>query len=255
MTDLIITPLGTASPYCKDEKNCPGFLIESNGFKVILDCGDGISRLLNFPEVFDNLIIILSHLHKDHYSGLSSIAYASYVYNKFGLLNERIKVYVPFSYEDSVDYDYLMKYGEENFLTFKSYDINSTINHGDMDITFCNSKHAYPSYSIKVKSGDISIVYSGDTGYNYNLVKFSKDADLLICESTFLKEQQKKDDVHLYAFEAGVIAKKANVKDLLLTHFWPEIDSENYVEEAKGIFENTSAAKEGEKIVLRRELK
>ena len=46
--------------------------------------------------------------------------------------------------------------------------------------------------------------------------------------------------------------QKANVKKLLLTHFWPEIDKDEYVNEAKEIFENTEAAVEGKKIILRR---
>ena len=62
---------------------------------------------------------------------------------------------------------------------------------------------------------------------------FAKDADLLICESTFLKGQLKNDDNHLYAYEAGMIARDANAKKLLLTHFWPEIDKQKYVDEAK----------------------
>ena len=39
-------------------------------------------------------------------------------------------------------------------------------------------------------------------------------------------------DNHLYAYEAGMIAEKANVKELLLTHFYPEIDKQKYVDEA-----------------------
>ena len=84
MDEITVTPLGTVSPYPKDNKNCPGFLIEYKNYKVLLDCGDGITRLLNLPNDFNNLIIIISHLHKDHYSGLSSLAYASYVYKNLG---------------------------------------------------------------------------------------------------------------------------------------------------------------------------
>jgi ribonuclease BN (tRNA processing enzyme) len=42
-----------------------------------------------------------------------------------------------------------------------------------------------------------------------------------------------------------LIAKEAGVKKLLLTHFWPEIDKQKYVDEAKDIFENVHAAEEG----------
>lgn len=68
----------------------------------------------------------------------------------------------------------------------------------------------------------------------------------------FLRGQIKSNDNHLFAYEAGKIAKSANVEKLLLTHFWPSIDKEKYVDEAKTIFENTEAAIEGKKLVLRR---
>ena len=51
---------------------------------------------------------------------------------------------------------------------------------------------------------------------------------------------------HLTAEQAGKIAKQANVKGLALTHFWLEEDLEKYVKEAKGVFNNVIALKEGQ---------
>ena len=113
---ITITPLGSVSPYPSDNKNGPGFLIEYKNYKILLDCGEGCSRLLNLPDDFNNLIIIISHLHKDHYSGLGGIGYASYVYKNLGYLKDKIKVYIP---KDSIpDFDYLMDFGDENYLNF-----------------------------------------------------------------------------------------------------------------------------------------
>ena len=44
--------------------------------------------------------------------------------------------------------------------------------------------------------------------------------------------------------------KDENVKKLILTHFFPEIEKEEYVNEAKEIFENTTAAEEGKILKL-----
>jgi len=280
MNEITVTPLGTVSPYPKDNKNCPGFLIEYDKYKVLLDSGEGVSRLLNMPNDLKDLIIIISHLHKDHYSGLASIAYASYVYKNLGYINDKIKVYIPggdlpknsksYYYNDGwggqiemekklQDFEYLMDYGDENnleFITYENkpcYNRRYTINYGNMKITFCKNPHDLNTYSTKIEAGDFKIVYSADTGYENNtLTDFSKDADLLICESTFLKGQTRLGNNHLYAHEAGKIAKLANVKKLLLTHFWPEIEKEKYVDEAKEYFENTEAAIEGKKLILRR---
>lgn len=273
--EVIITPLGTVSPSCQGDKNCPGFLIEYKGYKVLLDCGEGISRYLDFPSCLKNLKIVLSHLHKDHYSGLSSIAYESYIHKNFGYIDNKIDVYVPSGdiiakqefvdsgthepgyyrtiYSPSADFEYLMNYGEENHLNFLTYNEKDIIKHGEITLTFRENPHNLKTYSTKIEVAGLSIVYSGDTGYKHNTLEtFSKNADLLICESTFLRGQYKKNDNHLYAYEAAKIAKKANVGKLLLTHFYPTIDKNLYVNEAKEIFENTESAVECKKLILRR---
>ena len=48
-----------------------------------------------------------------------------------------------------------------------------------------------------------------------------------------------------------MIARDANVHQLLLTHFWPLISKEQYVMEARGVFSNTEAAEEGKKLILK----
>ena len=95
MSKIIITPLGTVSPYTKGNMNCPGFLVEYNNQKILLDCGNGITRLLNLPEDLKDLRIIVTHYHKDHFEDLDALQYASYVYHNLGLLDRKIKIYLP----------------------------------------------------------------------------------------------------------------------------------------------------------------
>lgn len=246
-----VIPLGTVSPYCKEDKNCPGFLVTKDGYKILLDCGSGISRLLSFPEDLNNLIIIISHLHKDHYSDLASIGYASFVYKNLGLLKNKIKVYIPRENTFSQDYEYLTNFGDEHYMEFIPYKFNSLIKHDNFTVSFSLNPHQVTTHSIKINNNSKTLVYSSDTGYkNNSLEAFAKDADLLICEATFLDCQAKKSDNHLYAYEAALIAKNAHVKKLTLTHFWPEINEQNYVNEAKKIFSNTDAAIEGKQIII-----
>lgn len=278
--EMIITPLGTVSPYCKGDKNCPGFLIKNGKEKVLLDCGNGVSRYLDMETDLNDLIIIISHLHRDHYSDLTSIAYASSIYKKLGYINARIKVYIPSGdmVDDEncyigadeisgnvgwghseilkkpiIDYEYLKSLGEENNFEIIDYNSFLKIKHGMMNITFEKNPHSITTYSIKINDGINTIVYSSDTGYQGNcLVNFSKNADVLICESSFLRGQKKNGDNHLFAYEAAKIAKEAKVGQLVLTHFWPEIDKEKYVEEAKNEFDNTIPAEEGKVLRLRK---
>lgn len=273
MNELIVTPLGTVSPNCYKDLNCPGYLVENNGCKVLLDCGNGISRLLELPNDFENLIIIISHLHKDHYGDILSLGYASYIAHNLGYLKKRIKVYIPkpdmydgyvtyyineYPYRRHgqiplVDYQFLMSFGNEHFLEFITYDNKTEIIHGDMKLSFKNNPHQINTYSTKIETDRHMIVYSSDTGFQGNsLETFAQNAELLICESTFLRGQMRIGNNHLYAYEAGEIANKANVDKLLLTHFYPNLDKELYVKEAKQNFKNTEAAMEGKKLILRR---
>ena len=274
MSELVITPLGTVSPYCKGNKNCPGFLIEYNGYKYLFDCGNGITSLLNFPHDLNNLKILISHLHVDHYGDILSIAQSLLVYKRLGYISKNIDVYIPSGdivIEDEyysnpndhndwgtknekkhiIGYDYIHSFEKNypiNVIDYEEIDIKDD----DVKISSLLVPHQLVSYAFRIDTKVGSVVYSSDTGSKNDLITFAFDCDLFICESTFLKGQYRESDNHLYAYEAGMIAKRANVKKLLLTHFWPEINPNEYVDEAKAEFENTQAAEEGKKLVLRR---
>lgn len=260
--------LGSVSPYSKGDKNGVSNLIIDGDYKILLDCGPGSTRLLNMEQDLNNLIVIISHLHKDHYADLLALGYASYVYHNLGYLKEKVKVFIPkgdrkenpetYYYKDYgehkvtfsnlEDYDYLMNFGKENYLEFIPYSDEEKLSFGNMKVQFKLNKHNLRTNAAKITliNNSASLVYSADTGFNgNNLSEFANNADLFVCESTFLKGQNKNGDNHLYAYEAGLIAKEAGVKKLILTHFWPEIDKQKYVDEAEDIFRNAHAAEEG----------
>lgn len=245
--------LGTVSPYCHDEKKCPGFLVTTAKEKIILDCGPGITSHLNMKNDLKDLVVVISHYHSDHYADLLSLALSSYVYHNLGYIDKKIIIYLPKPDEQTEPYyQFLTNLGGLNYWEIKTYDATTKIKQNETTISFAENPHDIPSYSIKVQGEGKTLVYSGDTGYQKNsLETFAQNSTLLICEATFLRNQPKKKDFHLYAHEAATIAQKANVKELLLTHFWPEIPKEEYVTEAKEIFPNTSAAIEGKKLTLK----
>ena len=102
MNELVITPLGTVSPYCKGDKNCPGYLFEYHDRKILVDCGNGVTRLLNFPEDLKHLSVIITHYHKDHYGDIGAIQYASHVYRKLlSMYGIGVNIYLP---DNSINY-------------------------------------------------------------------------------------------------------------------------------------------------------
>lgn len=96
----------------------------------------------------------------------------------------------------------------------------------------------------------LRVVYSGDTKPCDNMVKISKDADLLIHDGTFLEEEEGK--AHADVKEAAEIAKKANVKKLILTHISRRYtDANELEEEAKKVFKGTKIAHDFMKVKLK----
>jgi len=106
-----------------------------------------------------------------------------------------------------------------------------------------------------VKSSDVlgekrpgkRIGISGDTRPTKKLEEFFKDCDYLSFDSTFSHELQDKalDTHHSTAKEAADLAKKANVSNLILTHFSARYNDESVLlEEAKTIHSSVIAAKD-----------
>jgi ribonuclease BN (tRNA processing enzyme) len=63
------------------------------------------------------------------------------------------------------------------------------------------------------------MVYTGDTGWNDSLTGFAEGCDLLLCEASLFNKFKGRVEGHLTAGEAGLIAEKAAVKQLVLCHF------------------------------------
>ncbi len=95
--------------------------------------------------------------------------------------------------------------------------------------------------------------YCSDTCYDERLIDLIKGANLLYHEATFLHEMQDraKETFHTTALQAGLIAKKANVKQLMIGHYSARYkDITPLLDEAKTQFENTIAAIEGEHTII-----
>lgn len=237
-----IKVLGTQSPYNTKNHHCPGFLITDGKINIMLDCGSGCHSLLNFPNDLQNLSVLISHLHRDHYNDIYNLQYSSYVFHNQKRLERPINIYLPST--PSTIYDDIIN-EKNSFAKYDTIDENKHIKIGNIDITFCKTDHPVDTYAIRVFDGKRTIVYTSDTSFSSKdkIVSLAKNADLLICESSLLKEYGFPEiNSHLTAYQAGIIAKDANVKKLMLTHFWPEEEIEKYVMEAKGIFPNVIAA-------------
>lgn len=118
-----------------------------------------------------------------------------------------------------------------------------------------HGKATYKGKEVKIEEvanlkPGLKVVYSGDTKPCDNIVKISMNADLLIHDATFLEEQEGK--AHADVKQAAKIAKKANVKQLVLTHISRRYKNPKELEEeAKKVFPNVKVAYDGMKIKLK----
>lgn len=95
----------------------------------------------------------------------------------------------------------------------------------------------------------IKLTYCTDTRPVPQIIENAKDADLFICEGMYGepgKEAKAVEYKHMTFYEAAELAKKANVKEMWLTHYSPSlVHPEEYAENVKKIFPNTKISKDG----------
>ncbi len=97
--------------------------------------------------------------------------------------------------------------------------------------------------------------YIADTRPNKNCIKIAKNADLLLCESTYSSEHKAKaqEYKHLTAQEAAQIASQANAKKLVLTHYSARYKDEHELEkDARTVFDNSFGSKDFMKFKINR---
>jgi ribonuclease BN (tRNA processing enzyme) len=72
------------------------------------------------------------------------------------------------------------------------------------------------------------LAYSGDTALCDAVLRLAQDADLFLCEASYLDGVDNPPGLHLTGREAGEVATKAGVKRLLLTHLVAAWGSESH---------------------------
>ena len=118
-------------------------------------------------------------------------------------------------------------------------------------VTFKGKKIAPDDVTKIVTGKKISII--SDTKLCDNCYKMAKNADVLVCESTYSSKLEEKGENynHMTAKQAALIANKANAKKLLLTHFSARYKTTGeLLEDAKNYFNNTFCAYDFMKVKL-----
>jgi ribonuclease BN (tRNA processing enzyme) len=82
------------------------------------------------------------------------------------------------------------------------------------------------------------LAFSGDTGLCDSLVDLARGADVFLCEASWTHAPgERPEHLHLSGTEAGQMAARAGVGELLLTHIPPWTSREDVITEAKAAFD------------------
>lgn len=212
--NMKLTVIGFWGGYPKQNAASSGYLLEHNGFQLLIDCGSGVlSKLQNViqPEELD--AVLISHYHPDHIADIGVLQHARLIQGFLGKSIPTLPLYGhPF---DQVEF---------SRLTYKeitkgiAYPVNEVLTVGPFQVSFLKTDHPVPCYAMRIEADGKVLVYTADSSFKEEFIDFSKEADLLLCECNFYGHQNGKSAGHMNSSEAGKFAEKVAVKQLILTH-------------------------------------
>lgn len=242
-----LTIVGFWGGYPKVNEASTGYLLEHEGFKLMVDFGSGVlARLQNFvqPEELDALV--LSHYHPDHIADIGVLQHARLIQGFLGKKSPQLPIY-----GHSQDKQEFAKLTYKNITKGIAYDPAKKLNIGPFTISFLSAVHPVPCYAMRIEAGGKSMVYTADTSFKEEFIPFAFGADLLLSECNFYADQDGKGAGHMNSVDNGNLAEGADVKQLVLTHLphYGEIDQ--LVSEASAVFNGpVTLAREGLEITL-----
>lgn len=236
VTGVRLTVLGCAGTFPGPDSACSGYLVEHDGFRLVVDLGAGalgaLQRHLDLREVD---AVYVSHLHADHCIDLVAYSYARR-YHPEGI-PPVLPVYGPFgtrgriaSSFESPPVDGLLDVFEFRTVTAGTQLI------GPFTVTTAIMNHPVECHGLRLEAGGRTLTYSADTGETEALVELARDADLLLCEASWVEDRVHPAGVHLTGQQAGEHAAKAGVSRLLLTHVVAFTDPQVVLAEAQAAF-------------------
>lgn len=225
---VTVTLLGTGDAFASFGRVQAGYLIDAPGGRILMEAGPGLMPALKTngvaPDSFD--LLLISHLHGDHFAGLPFLI-LDYMWE-----TPRKKVLTvagPPKLEERTWL--LMRTMFPHFeldkikrkLKFVVLEPGSSTRLGKFKVRAIRSPHTRPdiSLSLRIDGGGKSIVFSGDSGWNDELVELSAGADLFLCECTYYESTEL--TFHLNYPLLAANRDKFKVRRMVLTHLGREV--------------------------------
>jgi len=244
--ELLVLGTGAAAP--GPGQGCSGYLVTEGATRLLLDCGSGVvSRLREAGEWEKLTVLLLTHLHADHCLDLFCLYY-SRKYAK-GKSFAALPVFLPPGETDRLARLSEVLRVEPNSLLHEVFEVSeydpAGLQVGELWLRFARTDHPVPTYAVRVEGRKASLVYSSDTAPTANLEELATGCDLLLSEATLSQEDFVPERrLHLTPGLAAEVARRAGVRQLLLTHLWPDYSRQEMLEQAQRVFPATELAEE-----------
>lgn len=231
--------LGSSGIHPLADNPASGFLVETEEARLWLDAGTGTFATFQETEQLAKLdAVVISHSHGDHCLDVIPLHYAMRFHAEGPL---RVPFHAP---KDVWTRLGAFLAGTENNAAnggpdklHRSFDFHAAksgddVEVGDLRVSFHETDHQVPTLAVRIQHKERVLVYTADTGPGTDLAPFAQGADLLLSEATYAGERTG-PPVHLTAAQAGELAHRAEVRQLVLTHLAPDVDPTQAKEEAR----------------------
>ena len=231
-----LTVIGCAGSFPGPDSPASCYLIEHDGFRLVIDLGNGaLGNLQRYVDLTEIDAIVLSHLHADHCLDMCGL-YVAQRYHPSGP-RARIPVWGPRGTAQRLARAYDLP--EEPGMTGQ-FEFNDLVEGeeriGPFAVTAARVNHPVEAYGIRLEAGGHTLAYSGDTAETPALVALARDADVALLEASCL-ESSPAPGVHLTARQAAEHAQAAGARTLVLTHLVAWNDPQATLAEARPAFD------------------
>jgi ribonuclease BN (tRNA processing enzyme) len=227
-----LTIIGCSGSFPGPDSPASCYLLEAEGFRLLVDLGNGALGALQRHAGLDDIdAVCLSHLHADHCLDLC----AYWVARTFHPDGPRppIPVYGPAGTARRMAQAYGLAEppGMTEAFGFQAL-APGTRQIGPFEIGLAHMNHPVETFGFRFGHAGRVIAYSADTGETPALAGLARDADLLLCEASFVAGQDLPPGLHLTGQQAAEHAARAGAGRLLLTHVPPWHDRAQVLDEA-----------------------
>jgi ribonuclease BN (tRNA processing enzyme) len=209
---------------------------------IVADLGSGaFAKLLQYRTAESIDAIVVSHMHADHFLDVIPMRYAL----KYGKrTNDRkVPLYLPpagdvmlarlvGAFVPESPHDFMGEVFEVH-----AYDPSATLRIGDVRVRFAPTTHYIPTFALRCEGADASVTFSADTAPDERVTTLAAKTGALICETTLARaEEAECPRGHLSAREAASMAARAEVAQLVLTHYPQSADVAQLAADARAVY-------------------